>query len=139
MSAGAPAAGAALGPWTLEAVDPDAMRAMGELLADPNPIHFDADAARAAGLGDRPINQGPANFGYVLEMLRAAVPGATVRDLDVRLLGQVAAGDRVVAAGRVEETRDEDGVLRIACAVWLDVDGGSRALDGTAVLTLPRG
>ena len=51
----------------------------------------------------------------------------------MRLLANVFAGDRVVAAGRVEAV--EDG--RAVCSVWLDVDGGARAVDGTATLILP--
>ena len=43
--------GAALGPWVVEHVDPEHMKTLAILLADPNPIHLDADAARRAGLG----------------------------------------------------------------------------------------
>jgi acyl dehydratase len=103
------------------------------VLDDPNPIHLDPEAVRALGMGDRVVNQGPANFAWVLDMLREAVPGAEILDLKVRLLANVFAEDRVVAAGRVEAV--EDG--RVSCSVWLDVDGGSRAVDGTATLILP--
>jgi hypothetical protein len=69
----------------------------------------------------------------VLDMLREALPGAQVLHVDVRFLANVFARDRVIAAGRVEHV--EDG--RATCAVWLDVEGGARALDGTATLILP--
>jgi 3-hydroxybutyryl-CoA dehydratase len=134
----ATAAGTALGPLVIEAVDAEAMKDLAVLLADPNPIHLDAAAARAAGLGDRPVNQGPANFGYVLTMLTRAIPGAVVRDLRVRLLANVFAGDRVVADGRIESTEQLEAGERLACSVWLDVDGGRRALEGTATLVVPR-
>jgi len=130
-------AGAALGPLVVEHVDADAMKVLAVLLADPNPIHLDAEAARAAGLGDRPVNQGPANFGYVLTMLQRTAPGAAIRDFRVRLLANVFAGDRVVADGRVESVEEAGGERRLSCAVWLDVDGGSRALEGTATLVVP--
>jgi len=133
----APEVGAPLGPRVVESVSAAAMRDIARVLDDPNPIHLDGDAARALGLGDRPVNQGPLNFGYVLEMLRGALPGAVVRELKVRLLANVLAGDRVVAAGRIESVAEEaDGHLRLTCAVWLDVDGGERAVEGTAALTL---
>jgi|1185.fasta_scaffold1892713_2 3-hydroxybutyryl-CoA dehydratase len=122
--------GEALGPWVVESVSAEAMHVVAAILDDPNPIHLDPEAARAAGLGDRPVNQGPVNFGYVLSMLTES--GATVRELDVRLLANVFAGDRVIAAGRVEEVDGE----RVLCSVWLDVDGGARAIEGTAVLEL---
>jgi 3-hydroxybutyryl-CoA dehydratase len=123
-------AGDPLGPLVIDAVRADAMQALAVVLDDPNPIHLDPEAVRALGLGDRVVNQGPANFAWVLDMLRAAVPGADIRDLRVRLLANVFAGDRVVAAGRVESV---DGRL-VSCSVWLDVEGGARAVDGTATL-----
>lgn len=131
-------AGAALAPWTVESIDPEKMKVFAELLADPNPIHLDPEAAKAAGLGDRVVNQGPASFGYVVSMLRAAAPGAVLRDLRVRLTANVFAGDRVIAAGEVERVEDEGGERRASCRVWVDVDGGARALQGTATLVLPR-
>lgn len=125
-------AGAQLGPWRTTVRQP-AMDAITVVLEDPNPIHLDPAATRAVGLGDRTINQGPANFGYVMNMLMEALPGAAVRDLGVRLLANVFAGDEVVAAGRVESV---DGHV-VRCAVWLDVDGGARAIEGTATVVLP--
>lgn len=135
----APTEGSELGPWTIEHVDPEKMKVFAIVLADPNPIHLDPEATRAAGLGDRVINQGPASFGYVLNMLREAVPGARITDLNVRLSANVFGGDKVTAAGRVESVQDEADGHRIACAVWLDVEGGRRALQGTATLVLPAG
>jgi acyl dehydratase len=126
-------AGAELGPLVIESVRAERMKTLAIVLADPNPIHLDPAAVRALGMGDRVVNQGPANFAWVLDMLREAVPGAQISDLKVRLLANVFADDRVVAAGRVDAV---DGG-RLSCSVWLDVDGGSRALDGTATLILP--
>lgn len=133
------AVGSELGPWTVERVDPEKMKVFAEVLADPNPIHLDPQAVVAAGLGDRVINQGPASFGYVLNMLREAAPDAVIRDLDVRLTANVFAGDRVIAAGRVESIDEVEGGQRLSCSVWLDVVGGRRALQGTARLVLPGG
>jgi acyl dehydratase len=132
--------GTQLGPHVIESVSGAAMHDVALVLDDPNPIHLSAEAAAAAGLGDRPVNQGPVNFGYVLDMLREAVPGAVVRDIRVRLLANVFAGDRVTAAGRVESVQaDRDGRCAARCTVWLDVDGAGRAVEGTALLLLPVG
>jgi acyl dehydratase len=133
------AEGSQFGPWTIDHVDPEKMKVFAVVLADPNPIHLDPDAVKAAGLGDRVINQGPASFGYVLNMLRDAAPGARIADLNVRLSANVLGGDRVVAAGRVDAVEERDGERRVTCSVWLDVDGGRRALQGTAVLLLAAG
>lgn len=130
-------AGSPLGPWTVEHIDPEKMKLFAVVLADPNPIHLDPAAVRAAGLGDRVINQGPASFGYVLNMLNQSAPGARVRELEVRLSANVRGGDRVTAAGEVLESSESHGERRLHCSVWLDVDGGGRALQGTATLVLP--
>jgi 3-hydroxybutyryl-CoA dehydratase len=122
--------GAELGPWTVESVSAEAMHDTAVVLDDPNPIHLSGEAAAAAGLGDRPVNQGPINFGYILNMLATSVPGATVSRLRVRLLRNVYAGDRVIAGGRVESVEGASA----ECTVWLDVDGGGRAVEGTATL-----
>ena len=48
------------------------------ILDDPNPIHLDANAVKQVGLGNKTINQGPANIAYILNMIeleRAVTPG----------------------------------------------------------------
>lgn len=124
-----------LTPWTLESVSAEAMRDLAPILDDPNPIHLSGEAAARAGLGDRPINQGPANIGYVTTMLRRALPGAELRGLTCRLTGTVCAGDRVTAGGEIIEVVDGEAT----CHVWLDVDDGERAVEGTARLRLATG
>jgi 3-hydroxybutyryl-CoA dehydratase len=118
--------------WTLDPVDPAAMRALAPILDDPNPIHLDGAAAARVGLGDRPINQGPANIGYVTTMLRRAFPDAQLRRLQCRLTGLVRAGDAVTAGGELLETLD--GVAH--CAVWLQLADGTRVVEGAAELVL---
>lgn len=129
--------GSELGPWVIDAVDPEHMKTTSVLLADPNPIHLDREAVRALGMGDRRVNQGTLNFGYLVSMLEQAVPTAQLERLGVRFLANVFEGDRVIAAGRVDEVEDTGQGRRLTCSVWLDVDGGARALDGTATLLLP--
>ncbi len=129
--------GSELAPWRIEHVDPEKMKVFAVVLADPNPIHLDSEATKAAGLGDRVINQGPAGLGYVLNMLAAAVPGGQIRDLKVRFTANVFAGDTVTAAGEVESVEARDGEQFVTCRVWLDVADGPRALHGTATLALP--
>jgi 3-hydroxybutyryl-CoA dehydratase len=125
--------GTELGPRVIESVDPELMKVFAVALDDPNPIHLDPEAVKAAGLGDRVINQGPAGLGYLLNMLHDAAPGARVEELKVRFSANVFGGDRVEAGGVVESVQDG----RASCKVWLDVTGGRRALSGTATLVLP--
>jgi acyl dehydratase len=125
----------ALDGWTLEAVSAAAMQELAVIFADPNPIHLDHEAARRAGLGDRVINQGPANCSYIVSMLEQAFPGAMLRRVRFRMLANVRGGDRVTAGGEIEHA---DG-RHVRCRVWLDVDGGPRAVEGVAELLLPAG
>jgi acyl dehydratase len=127
-----PEAGRKLGPWRLENIPPESLRELAVVLEDPNPIHLEASVVAALGLGDRPVNQGPANIGYLANMLHESVPGGTLERLEVRFLANVFAGDTVVAAGEVESV-DGD---RLNCSVWLEVEGGTRAVEGRAVVRL---
>lgn len=127
--------GDALPERVTEAVSREKMKTMAALLADPNPIHFDVDAVRALGMGDRPVNQGPSNLGYVVSMLAAWAGGPQhVRRFRVRFLGNVLGDDRVVARGTVTALRDEGGRRLADCDVELAVDGTRPVLTGTATV-----
>src|SRR3569833_2491090 len=101
------------------------MREWSEVIHDPNPIHLDPKAVAAKGLGDRVINQGPANLAYIITRLQTAYPGARLLSLDVRYLDNVFAGDLVAADFKVVTTEGK----RVTCEVWLNA-----AIQGTAVL-----
>jgi len=133
-----PAVGHTLEPLRIDSVSAEAMKAMAVVLSDPNPIHLDPGVVRRLGLGDRVINQGPSGCGYMMNMLLRQFPGARLRTFQVRFLANVFGGDSVVAAGQVREVEEQDGRLSIGCDIWLDVDGGHRAIQGTATVTLPR-
>src|SRR5262245_62328159 len=101
----------------IESVDPERMKTMAALLRDPNPIHWDVESVRALGIGDRPVNQGPNNMAYLVNLLAAFAGGFEyVTALRVRFLGNVFAGDRLVAGGEITEL-DDDGQT-VHCAVW---------------------
>jgi acyl dehydratase len=116
----APSVGDSLPEWTVESVDAQRMKTMAALLADPNPIHWDVEAVRSLGLGERPVNQGPTNMAYVANMLAAWAGGHEhLVSLRVRFLANVFAGDRLNAGGTVVAVEAvEDGVLA-TCEVWL--------------------
>lgn len=124
-------------PWKLPAVSPEKMKIFAAIARDPNPIHWDRAAVAERGLGDRLINQGPTNLGYVINMLLVWAGPASLRELTIRFTSNVFDGDQIVAGGVVTAIReDQDG--RIAeCDVWLDRGDGTRALAGTASVALP--
>jgi acyl dehydratase len=135
-------AGGELPGWTMESVDREKMKAMAALLEDPNLIHTDAAVVAALGLGDRPVNQGPANLAYALNMLAEWSGGFdTITDVHVRFLANVFSEDRVTAHGRVLSVSDggEVGGARLAeCEIWLDGPAGN-VIQGTASVRLKGG
>jgi acyl dehydratase len=106
-------------------VRPEPMVDFADLLDDPNPIHLDEGAARG-----RVINQGPVNAGYVIAMLREAYPDAWITGLRLRFQANVRGGDTVTAGGAVVSDDGRD----VTCDVWLDIDDGPRAVEGSATL-----
>jgi 3-hydroxybutyryl-CoA dehydratase len=126
------AAGSALPVFVVESVSPEAMKDWAVFLADPNPIHLDVAVVKAKGLGDRVINQGPANVAYIINMLLAAFPGGRIDAMDSRFVDNVYAGDRLTAGGTV--TTIEGG--RAHCDTWLRADDRDIVISGTAVILL---
>lgn len=128
-----PRVGDALPELRIASVDAERMKTMTLLLRDSNAIHFDVETVRAVGLGDRPVNQGPINLGYVLRMLAGWAGGDDrIRSFQSRFIANVFAGDEVVAGGTVTAV---DG-KRVECEVWLDHADGRRALHGSAIVDL---
>lgn len=123
--------------WRIESVSSEAINTLAAILRDPNPIHLDAEVVKELGLGDRVINQGPANLGYVLNMLQAALPGLRISRMEARFTGNVFAGDTVVAGGRVTSVQATGSGWCMDCDVWLDVVGRGRVLGGAVAIALP--
>ena len=128
-------AGDRIPEWDLAEVSPEKMKTLAPILADPNPIHWDLDAVRALGMGDRPVNQGPSNMAYVMNMLAAWAGGHhALRRLRVLFVGNVLGGDHVVARGTVTSVRRDGDRALAECDVELVVVGGAVALTGTALV-----
>ena len=132
-----PEVGALLQPLRIPSVSAADMHDWAQVLRDPNPIHLDPQAVKAKGLGDRVINQGPANLAYVITMLQSALPGARLCLLDARYVDNVFGGDCVEVGAKVTAVRVGDAP-RVTCEFWLNVESRGPALQGSAVLQLPR-
>lgn len=124
--------GSALPVFIIESVSPEAMKDWAVFLADPNPIHLDVEVVKAKGLGDRVINQGPANVAYMINMLLAAFPGGRLEAMESRFVDNVYAGDRLTAGGTL--TAIDAG--RASCETWLRADGRDIVISGTATILL---
>lgn len=121
-----------LTPFVMESVSPESMKAWAVFLADPNPIHLDAEVVKAKGLGDRVINQGPTNVAYIINMLHNNFPGGQIEELDSRFLDNIYGGDKVETFGTVTDVSQEGNSTRIQCDIGLRVDGRGDVISGTA-------
>jgi acyl dehydratase len=128
-----PHADDSLPPFVIDSVSAAAMKEWAVFLADPNPIHLDAAVVKAKGLGERVINQGPANVAYLMNMLTQAFPQGTIAAMESRFVDNVYAEDRLTAGGSV--TAVEDGV--VSCDIWLRADSRGAVITGTARVKLP--
>lgn len=85
--------------WKLDSVPAEAMALWCQALGDDNAIHVDPAAAEALGFGPRTVNPGPTNLAYLLNMVMEARPDRLVRSVEAAMLGNVLAGDAVLAHG----------------------------------------
>ena len=126
--------GDAIPPWVMVDVRAERMRTTSAIHRDPNPVHWDPEAARARGLEGKVINQGPLNAAYLVNMLLAWRGPTCLRRLRVEFAGRVYDGDHVTAHGVVTAVDHDSGTA--SCEVWLEKADGSRPLTGTAVITI---
>ncbi|MCP3976720.1 MAG: protein dehydratase [bacterium] len=103
-----------------------------DVMGDVNPIHVDEDLVRELGLRG-PVNQGPANLAYIVNMLIAwAGSPESIRHLNLRFQSISCPGDRLEARGNVVRLIHGDDGPVAHCAVALVREGGEVILSGTA-------
>jgi acyl dehydratase len=117
-----PVVGDALPVLVIESVDPQRMKTMAAILRDPYPIHWDRAAVASVGLGQRTVNQGPLNLGYIANMLMAWAGDDAIRRLTVQFHARVLDGDRVMAGGVVDVVAVTNEGWDATCSVWLKRD-----------------
>ena len=122
-------------------VDAEKMKTMALLLQDPNPIHWDVESVKRLGLGSKTINQGPNNMAYVVNALVSWVGGIEkFRNLKIRFLDNVYAGDQLTVMGSITDIDVVEGDRLAACDVQLvrgDVENGDVVMAGQASVILP--
>ena len=129
--------GTELPVYEVSSVSAEKMKTMAALLSDPTPIHWDVETLRALGMGDRPVNQGPLNMGYVMNAVTAWAGGPErLRRLRVRFLGTVLAGQHLRVRATVTALRAEEGTQLADCDVVLQVVGGDAVVSGSATVVL---
>lgn len=115
-------------------VDEQRMKTMAALLRDPYPVHWDKDANKVLGIGEKVINQGPLNLSYIVNMLIHWQGPTCIRRLKAKFLKPVFGGDNVVAGGKVIEIINSSS-SRVLCEIWLK-RGNETVLSGEAEVTI---
>lgn len=113
------------------------MRVWAKALRDPNRIHLDPEAVRAKGLGDRVINQGPANFSHIMNLLLEAFPRGRLTTFKVRFLDNVYGGERVTPSAVVTAIEDTLQGKLISFNTTLHAEA-RLVLDGQASMLIER-
>lgn len=137
-----PAVGESIPAIRVDSVDADKIKIMALILRDPNPIHFDLDAVREAGLGDRLVNQGGVTMAYIVNMLTAWTGSrASIRAINCRFNANVFVGDSVEIGGTVIGVQEADDETLVECEVWARRGGAADAdvppvVGGTATVAL---
>jgi acyl dehydratase len=123
--------------FTIPSVSAEAMRTMAVMHRDGNPIHLYPEFAAAYGLGDRVVNPGSGNVGYALNALAQLGPDVRVERVQLKFMANVFAEDEAVATVSLAGEEADGDRRRLTCDVALDVTGGGRAMESTAIVTVP--
>ena len=102
-------------------VPQESMNTWAVILDDPNPIHLDANAAKQVGLGDKTINQGPANIAYILNMIEENFPNSRILKMNNKMTDSVLEGDLVTVSGQISEIKAECDQFIASCSIQLTV------------------
>jgi acyl dehydratase len=103
------------------------------LMAGSNPIHYDPEFAKKAGLS-APIATGVMSSAFLSEMLTNAFGVEWIRGgwMDVKFIRPIYAGDTVTARGRITGKRETSTGLRIGLDIWCETQRGEPVTVGTA-------
>jgi acyl dehydratase len=126
-------------PMIVRTITPETVAQYGRANGDRNMIHYDADAARAAGF-PRPIAHGGIAIAIVTQACRDYWGSAwfTTGRLSVRLLRPAFVGDTVTVGGQQRLVEELDGGARVAFEVWCSNERGEKVLAGEANGILPQ-
>jgi acyl dehydratase len=110
--------GATLPDRSFGPIGMEAVHAYAEASGDDNPIHVDAEAARAIGL-DGPIVQGMLLMGLVDSALAGWLPEARCDKLSTRFALPVPVGSRITIAARVVRVDSPAGRQRLTLRIFV--------------------
>lgn len=104
----------------LEPVTAEMLRAFGEAAGDPNPIHLNEDAAKAAGLpGIIAHGMLVASWvsGRALELIAGIQPGARLTGFQARFKGMTRLGDRLRIRAALQEKAPGESMIELEASI----------------------
>jgi acyl dehydratase len=103
--------------------------------ADHNPIHVDAEAAKAGGLPGI-IAHGMLPLGFLGRLLTQWVPQKQVRSLSARFVAMAFPGDVISCSGRIAAKREEHGEKLVDLEIAAQNQKGENLQLGKATVVL---
>jgi acyl dehydratase len=119
--------GSSLKDWEF-LVSQESMDTWAKILDDPNPIHLDVNSVKSLGLGDKTINQGPANIAYIMNMLEQNFPNSQIIKMNNKMTNSILEGELVNVSGQILNIKDKESQLIISCTLNLTAEGGKIAV-----------
>lgn len=128
--------GQKLDKWTF-LVKQEYLVTWSQVLNDPNPIHLDNKKVEELGLGNKCINQGPANIAYILNCISSNFPEYQLIKINNRLNGNVFSDDRVSVEGQISDIEKKNDYLILSLFLDLHTQNQNNVLSSNAVIRLP--
>ena len=119
--------GSSLKNWEF-LVPKESMDTWAKILDDPNPIHLDVNSVKSLGLGDKTINQGPANIAYIMNMLEQNFPNSQIIKMNNKMTNSILEGELVNVSGQILNIKEKKSQLIISCTLKLTAEGGKIAV-----------
>ena len=128
--------GQKLNKWTF-LVKQEYLVIWSQVLNDPNPIHLNNKKVEELGLGNKCINQGPANIAYILNCISSNFPEDQLINIKNKLNGNVFSDDRVTVEGQISDIEKKKDYLIISLNLNLHTQNQNSVLSSNALIRLP--
>ena len=125
-----------LDEWSYK-VEQENLITWSSVLNDPNPIHLDNKIVKKLGLGDKCINQGPANIAYILNCISSNFKEYQLIEVKNKLNGNVFSGDKIVVEGKISDIENHENFLIISLLLVLNTQNQSSVLLTEAKIRIP--
>ena len=119
--------GSSLKNWEF-LVPQESMDTWAKILDDPYTIPLDVNSVKSLGLGDKTINQGPANIAYIMNMLEKNFPNSQIIKMNNKMTNSILEGELVNVSGQILNIKEKKSQLIISCTLNQTAEGGKIAV-----------